>query len=116
MNAYEFSKKESVIHVDVFEDEGNLVMSIRNVHNENENLDEIKKIFNSFYQAHQGYNRLHQGLGLGLSITKSFVDFLGGKIYITKDNDANVFIASLPMVSENEDLSFGEELDSFIFD
>lgn len=39
-----------------------------------------KSIFNSFVQADSGYSRAYEGSGLGLTITKAFVEMMGGSI------------------------------------
>ena len=39
-------------------------------------------IFEEFHQVSEGINREYQGLGLGLAITKKYVQILGGKILV----------------------------------
>ncbi|MDO8455014.1 MAG: ATP-binding protein, partial [Sulfurimonas sp.] len=101
------------ISIDIFEDDKMLYMII---HNTGIDIKDKKSIFDPFYQQRMGFTRIHQGLGLGLSVTKTYIEFLGGSIFITRDNDANVFIAQLPIHHSNEEMSFGEELDGFTFD
>jgi signal transduction histidine kinase len=45
-------------------------------------LDRQKAIFERFIQADIEDKKAHQGSGLGLSIAKSYVDALGGKIWL----------------------------------
>jgi PAS domain S-box-containing protein len=47
-----------------------------------ENLDQI---FEPFRQGSEGLNRKFEGMGLGLTITKKYVEILGGKLNIESD-------------------------------
>jgi signal transduction histidine kinase len=56
------------------------------------------KIFDRFIQAETGYTRNHGGAGLGLSITKSFVELLGGSIWFESvPNKGTAFFVELPV-------------------
>jgi len=61
--------------------------------------EEIKQtIFDSFVQASQGYQRTHEGLGLGLSISQRLVHLLGGDIEITNPvSGGSCFTVRIPM-------------------
>ena len=57
-----------------------------------------EKIFATFYQVESTLSRKFEGTGLGLSICKSYIEHLGGKIWLTsKQNEGTVFYFSLPM-------------------
>jgi len=112
-NAYEYSEPNTEVSVEIFEDDQKLFIIVRNIGLE---IKDKKAIFDAFYQQGQGFNRTHQGLGIGLSITKVFIEFLGGEILITRDDNTNVFIASLPIYENGDEVSFGAELDGFMFD
>ncbi len=64
-----------------------------------EGIDPIlhKKIFDRFRQAESGYKRQHGGAGLGLAISKSFVELLGGKIWLESEpGKGSTFYFTLP--------------------
>lgn len=42
----------------------------------------IKEIFTSFYQEHQEYNRMYEGLGIGLTIARCIVRQMNGEISV----------------------------------
>ena len=46
--------------------------------------EKIEMIFERFRQGNEALNKKYEGAGLGLSISKSFVEMLGGKIWIAK--------------------------------
>ena len=112
-NAYEYSTPSTEVEINIFEDDGKLFISVRN---RGDKIKDSKAIFDAFYQQTDGYNRTHQGLGVGLSVVGAFVDFLGGDIFITRDGDSNVFVASIPSLEQDSAIGFGGELDAFFFD
>jgi signal transduction histidine kinase/CheY-like chemotaxis protein len=42
-------------------------------------------IFDAFRQASEGYERSYEGTGLGLTISRGYVELLGGKIYLQSE-------------------------------
>ncbi|MCG6186395.1 hybrid sensor histidine kinase/response regulator [Maribellus maritimus] len=60
-----------------------------------------KVIFERFRQAEISYLKEAEGLGLGLSISKSFVEKMGGEIWVDSEYGSGAeFFVSLPFVSE----------------
>ncbi|MDX2301785.1 MAG: ATP-binding protein [Microscillaceae bacterium] len=58
----------------------------------------LSKIFDPFTQESSGQNRNFEGSGLGLSITKKYVELLGGKVSVSsKKNQGSVFEIVLPL-------------------
>jgi PAS domain S-box-containing protein len=47
--------------------------------------DNVNTIFEEFRQVSEGFNRHFEGTGLGLTITKRFIDLMGGKIEVKSE-------------------------------
>lgn len=61
--------------------------------------DKQALVFEAFRQVSEGMNRLYQGTGLGLSVTKKFVEFLNGEISIKSNlNEGTTFTILFPQV------------------
>jgi len=50
--------------------------------------DKIPLIFTAFRQVSEGYNRAYEGSGLGLTLSKMFVEKMGGEIRVTSSEEA----------------------------
>ncbi|NOQ28240.1 MAG: hypothetical protein GQ564_22990 [Bacteroidales bacterium] len=56
-----------------------------------------EKFFNLFTQGNFSSTRIYDGLGVGLTILKSFIDMLGGSInFETEVGKGSIFYFSLP--------------------
>lgn len=47
--------------------------------------DFLRNIFDGFRKAENGGNKFYEGLGLGLSISKGYLEILGGKLWVTSE-------------------------------
>jgi signal transduction histidine kinase len=58
----------------------------------------LPRIFNSFEQESSGRSRSHEGSGLGLSISKKYIELLGGEIVVqSKKDQGSTFEIILPL-------------------
>lgn len=58
--------------------------------------EDYEKIFTKFSRIDNPLTRKVQGSGLGLYITKSLVEKMGGKIFVTSENGITKFSVSMP--------------------
>ncbi len=64
--------------------------------------DKQKVIFERFTQVHSSYTRTFEGAGLGLSITKGYVNLMGGEINVESEfGKGSVFTVILPVQKTN---------------
>ena len=78
-NAIEYSPDGLPIEVAVYEDRGNVVVSIEDEGPGIPQAD-IERIFEKFRRLEEPSDRLRKGAGLGLSIAKGFIEAMGGRI------------------------------------
>ncbi|MCH7409115.1 ATP-binding protein [Belliella sp. DSM 111904] len=77
-NAIKYSEK-GLVSVKVGESNGNFKLEIRD-QGVGISEDFMDKLFNPFEQESEGYSRMYEGTGLGLTITRSLVEILKGEI------------------------------------
>ena len=59
--------------------------------------DKMKVIFDRFVQAHNSHTNAFQGVGLGLAISKAYVEMLGGKMWVeSEEGNGSKFFFTLP--------------------
>lgn len=64
-------------------------------------------IFDEFRQVSEGYNRNFEGAGLGLTITKKFVEKMGGNITLQSNpGEGSVFTVNFPAFYNGKDKAF----------
>ncbi|WP_421921037.1 sensor histidine kinase [Marinifilum sp.] len=76
---------------------------------------EQAKIFNKFTQVDNSYTREHSGAGLGLSISKEIVEFLGGKLYIDSSlGDGSIFYFTIPFKFSESNIVLKEKIEAVL--
>ncbi|MDT3696221.1 MAG: PAS domain-containing sensor histidine kinase [Ignavibacterium sp.] len=80
-NSIKYTEKGEVkVHLSESADHAQISVSDTGIGIPQENLDQI---FEPFRQGSEGLNRKFEGMGLGLSITKKFIEVLHGKLKIS---------------------------------
>jgi signal transduction histidine kinase len=73
--------------------------------------EHLEKIFEPFWQVEQTTTRRSGGTGLGLAVTRQFVDLLGGRISVASElGKGSAFQVTLP-VQPREGFGVAETLD-----
>ena len=63
--------------------------------------DTQKKVFEPFTQADASTTREYGGTGLGLTISRNFIDLMGGDIFVqSKPGSGTTITVSIPMIAE----------------
>ncbi|MFO7445971.1 MAG: PAS domain S-box protein [Ignavibacteriaceae bacterium] len=71
--------------------------------------EDQKVIFEEFRQAREGFNRPYEGTGLGLTITKKFVELMGGRIELFSEKDkGSAFTIRFPLFRHNVNTVYSE--------
>ncbi len=98
-NAIKFTD-EGVIEFGNFIDKNFLVFYVKDT-GEGIPADRIESVFERFVQVDFDYTRKHEGSGLGLSIVRSYVEMLGGKVWAESAlGKGSTFYFTLPYVTE----------------
>jgi signal transduction histidine kinase len=102
-NAIKFAFDKSTVSVNIKYSENNLILSVMN--KGIEITDEQKEfIFDRFRRADPEITSVNRGHGLGLSVIRSLLDFLGGEISFRSNGQmGTVFTISLPEAAGDAD-------------
>lgn len=73
--------------------------------------DQITNIFNRYYQAENHLDAFKQGAGLGLALTKEFVNLHGGEIFVeSKLGKGSIFTIHIPITNNSRKTHFDFQL------
>lgn len=114
-NALKFTVNGGYTNVRVFEEKGNAVIEVKD-NGIGIKPEILSEIFEPFVQADESLDRHNGGLGLGLAITKGFVELHGGSISAFSDGPGkgSLFTVSLPVRKERDKKQADDKLFSVI--
>ena len=93
-NAFKFVKEKGKIRVSLFEEEEEILISVRN-NGPGINPSELKHIFDRFYHIEKGRN--YSSSGIGLALVKRLVEMHHGSVSVTSQPNENTeFVVALP--------------------
>lgn len=96
-NAIKFSPDNSIIHINLFLKDNNLILSVKDL-GIGISKDDQKHLFERFFRAKNALNI--QGTGLGLHIVCKYLEALNGKIELQSELDNGTeFIIFLPQIN-----------------
>lgn len=114
-NAIIFGYEKTKISVIMKQVDEKLMIQISNSGDQIHEQD-LKVIFDRFTKLDKTINSINQGHGLGLSVTKAYLEFLEGEIEVeSNENDGNVFRIFISAIANDEDTLIRED-DLFIDD
>ncbi len=98
-NAYRFTEK-GYVKLSAWADDCQVYISVSDT-GPGISAEKIPFIFEEFYQADSSLNRSHGGTGLGLTISKKFVESHGGEIGVqSKIGVGSVFTFTIPIIED----------------
>ncbi|HPQ19443.1 MAG TPA: response regulator [bacterium] len=112
-NAIKFTEPEKNIYVNLKYDDTFIILEIRD---EGVGIpkNELKKIFNKFYQVSNSLTRKENGTGLGLSLVKAFVEAHKGIINVDSElGKGSTFTIKIPLYNDTEEIINIEVKDNF---
>ncbi len=102
-NAMKFSFQESEVKVFCEQNSNHLIFKIRD-EGVGISKDKFNVIFDRFERLNNNINSINHGQGIGLSVSVSLLDLLGGEISLSsKENKGSEFIFKIPEIQINVD-------------
>jgi len=101
VNAYKYTPQEKQIRLNVFDEDGRVVITVRD-NGIGIPQAALKKIFEPFYRVDNGLRSKAPGAGLGLAIVQHLVKLHEGKILVESETgQGSLFSIRLPAVRED---------------
>lgn len=118
-NAIIFGDEKSKISVELSNIQEKLCIKVINIGTPID-MEDLNKIFDRFTKLDKNINSINQGHGLGLSVTKAYLEFLEGEISVSSSPESgNQFTVTIPpTISDSHMLIRDDDLfidDSEIF-
>ncbi|HON19155.1 MAG TPA: HAMP domain-containing sensor histidine kinase [Salinivirgaceae bacterium] len=115
-NGIKFSGANSKIEINAGIIDNELFISIRD-YGRGIASDFLDRIFDRFEKGNKEINSVNEGYGLGLSVTKAYLDILGGRIDISSELGAGtLIIISIPKPPDIDPQGFAFDGNEFLFD
>ncbi|MDQ0174220.1 sensor histidine kinase [Bacillus chungangensis] len=96
-NAIKYKNENGQIDISLTKSKHQIIYSIKNTGKGIAKKD-LPKIFDRFYRTDPSRTQDSGGFGLGLSIAKTMIDRLGGRIYVTSiENESTTFTITLEL-------------------
>lgn len=93
-NAFKFTKEKGKIRISLFEEEEEILISVRN-NGPGINPSDLKHIFDRFYNVERNQN--FSSSGIGLALVKRMVEMHRGNVSVTSEPNENTeFVVALP--------------------
>lgn len=115
-NGIKFSNASSKIEINSGVIDNELFISIRD-YGKGIPHDHLERIFDRFEKGNKEINSVNEGYGLGLSVTKAYLDILGGRIDLaSEEGTGTLIIVSVPKPSGPVPEGFASDGNEFLFD
>jgi signal transduction histidine kinase len=106
-NAIKHTPAGGTITVEVRQKEERIIVSVMDT-GEGIPKDKLEVIFDRYAQVDTSLTKKNEGTGIGLSLTKSFVELLGGKIWADSNHGkGSTFYVELPILHSSDRLPTG---------
>jgi signal transduction histidine kinase len=113
-NAVKFTKKGEIDFGCAIQDRNNILFYVKDT-GPGINKAEQEKIFKKFTQVDNSYTRIHSGAGLGLSLCKEIVSFLGGKLFIDSyPGQGSIFYFTIPLKYSESNVALKEKIEAIL--
>lgn len=98
-NSIKYGKKGGTIKIDLSIEQDKVCVKIKN-DTPKINREVIPYVFDQFTKLNKSFNRVKEGSGLGLFLTKSLVELQGGTIELISENKRNEFIIKFDYIKD----------------